>query len=151
MFIFREAIIADIPQMQIIRHLVKENRLSDPALVTDDDCRNFIIERGKGWVCENEHVVIGFAIADLEKNNVWALFVNPVYEGKRVGKTLHALMLNWYFEQTKENIWLGTEPGTRAEKFYRLQGWREAGMHGKEIKFEMDYEQWEILRSDKFT
>jgi hypothetical protein len=52
-------------------------------------------------------------------------------------------MLEWYFTQTKENVWLGTSPNTKAEKFYRKNGWKEIGVHGKgEIKFEMSYEDW---------
>ena len=52
-------------------------------------------------------------------------------------------MINWYFEQTKENIWLGTEPNTKAETFYRKNGWTEIGTHGNgEIKFGMTYENW---------
>jgi hypothetical protein len=35
--IFREATIKDIPQIQIVRTSVKENELSDPALVSDKD------------------------------------------------------------------------------------------------------------------
>ncbi len=50
--IFREAQVNDIHQMQIVRHSVKENILSNPALVTDKDCEEFITVRGKGWVCE---------------------------------------------------------------------------------------------------
>ena len=45
-FNFREASINDISQMQVVRHLVKENTLSDPALVTDKDCKEFITLRG---------------------------------------------------------------------------------------------------------
>lgn len=51
---FREATTADITEMQIVRHTVKENTLSDPALVTDKDCEEFITIRGKGWVCKVE-------------------------------------------------------------------------------------------------
>lgn len=52
-------------------------------------------------------------------------------------------MLDWYFKQTKENVWLGTSPNTRAEMFYRKSGWNEVGMHGKnEIKFEMTFDKW---------
>ena len=42
--IFREAIVADIPQIQIVRHAVKENVLPDPALVTDVDCEIYFKE-----------------------------------------------------------------------------------------------------------
>jgi len=39
--IFREATIADIPQMQVVRNAVKENILSNPGLVTDKDYEAF--------------------------------------------------------------------------------------------------------------
>ena len=51
-------------------------------------------------------------------------------------------MLNWYFLQTKETVWLGTDPGTRAALFYEKQGWKVVGMHGKEAKFEMTFDDW---------
>lgn len=143
--IFREAKIDDIKQIQIVRNSVKENTLSDPNLVTDEDCRIFITEKGKGWVCEIETEIVGFSIVDLLDNNIWALFLKPEYEGRRIGKKLHNLMLDWYFEQTENSVSLGTAPKTRAEKFYRLNGWKETGMHGKEIKFEMSYKMWKSL------
>jgi len=80
--IFREAEINDIPQIQIVRNSVKENTLSDPALVTDEDCKEFMTERGKGWVCEIDKTIVGFAIADLKDNNIWALFLDPAFEKK---------------------------------------------------------------------
>ncbi len=143
--IFREAQISDIPQIQMVRHSVKENVLSDPSLVTDKDCEEFLTVRGRGWVCEINKVVVGFSIADLKENNIWALFVHPEHEAKGIGKRLHKKMLYWYFNQTKEKVWLSTAPNSRAENFYRLNGWKEVGVHGKgEIKFEMSYEDWNL-------
>ena len=140
---FREANKADIKQIQIVRNAVTENTLSDPELVTDADCLEFISKRGKGWVCEIDDQIVGFSIADLKENNIWALFVHPDYDKQGIGRQLHDLMLNWYFKQTTKNVWLGTEPGTRAETFYRKSGWKEIGIHGKgEIKFEMTFENW---------
>jgi len=145
--IFREAEIGDIKQIQIVRNAVKENTLSDPNLVTDEDCKEFIIERGKGWVCEIDNRIVGFAIADLKDNNIWALFIDPEFEGKGIGKKLHKIMLEWYFTQTKAKVWLGTAFNTRAEKFYKEAGWTEVGLHGtKETKFEMTYEIWTQLK-----
>lgn len=136
--IFREAAIKDIPQIQIVRNAVKENRLSNPALVSDADVEEYIINRGKGWVCEMDETIVGFAIADLVDHNIWALFVDPGFENKGIGKELHRLMMDWYFEQTNETVWLSTSPGTRAETFYRRQGWTEDGVYGKgETKFIM--------------
>ena len=144
---FREARNEDIAQIQLVRNAVTENMLSDPSLVTDADCADFINRRGKGWVCEQDNRILGFAIADLEDHNIWALFVRPGFDKKGIGKELHRIMLDWYFSQTNETVWLGTAPNTRAEKFYRDAGWKEVGLHGKgEIKFELTAEEWFALR-----
>jgi GNAT superfamily N-acetyltransferase len=118
--------------------------------VTDEDCEEFITVRGKGWVCEMDNQIVGFAIADLKGNNIWALFIDPKFEKKGIGRQLHKIMLDWYFSKTKNKVWLGTAFNTRAEQFYRKAGWTEVGTHGtKEIKFEMTYEEWtKSLTSD---
>jgi len=117
--------------------------LSDPALVTDEDCKEFITVRGKGWVYETDNVIAGFAIVDLLEHNIWALFLHPQFERRGIGRQLHDKMLDWYFDQTEKTVWLGTAPGTRAEAFYRKAGWKENGTHGKgEIKFEMTHADW---------
>lgn len=145
----REAHIEDVEQIQFIRNVVKENMLSDPGLVTDQDCAEYMFQRGKGWVCEIDNQIVGFSIVDLKENNVWALFVHPDFDKRGIGRELHNIMLNWYFEQTTHNLWLGTAPGTRAETFYRMSGWNDIGMHGtKEIKFEMTYENWNVSGSN---
>lgn len=147
----REAEIKDIKQMQEVRNSVTENTLSDPGLVTDRDYDEYLTTRGKGWVCEVDNEIVGFAIADLKEHNIWALFINPKYEQRGIGKQLHKTMLDWYFSQTKEKVWLSTAFNTRAEKFYRKAGWTEVGMHSaKEIKFEMTYAEWTMHSSSKF-
>jgi GNAT superfamily N-acetyltransferase len=139
----REATISDISQIQIVRNLVKENTLSNPNLVTDADCADFITNRGKGWVAEIDQQIVGFSIVDLIDKNIWALFMHPDFENKGIGKQLHHKMLNWYFAQTKDTVWLGTSPNTRAAKFYALNGWKQVGLHGKnELKFEMHFNDW---------
>lgn len=141
--LFRTATLADIPQIQLVRNSVRENMLSDPALVSDADCAEFLTVRGCGWVCETEGRIVGFAIADLKEKNIWALFLHPDFEKQGIGRQLHKLMLDWYFSQTRETVWLGTAPGTRAEIFYERVGWKRAGMHGKgEVKFEMTFADW---------
>jgi GNAT superfamily N-acetyltransferase len=145
LMVFRIAEVQDIPQIQRVRNSVKENMLSNPALVTDDDCREFITRRGKGWVCEERGQVLGFAIADLQEDNIWALFIHPEHEKKGIGSKLQQMMLDWYFAQNKKTVWLGTAPGTRAEKFYTASGWRKTGTNGpKEIKFELSDIEWKV-------
>lgn len=142
--IIREAFIADISQIQVVRNEVKENTLSDPALVSDSDVEDYITRRGKGWVCVINDIIIGFSIVSVTDNNVWALFINPANEKKGIGRLLHDEMLNWYFSRTSDPIWLSTAPGTRAEQFYRKAGWTETGIYGKgELKFELKKNDWQ--------
>ena len=124
--------------------------LSDPSLVTDKDCEEYMTVRGKGWICEADNMIVGFAIIDVKEKNIWALFVHPEYEQKGIGKQLHNTMLDWYFNQYDSPLWLGTAPRTRAEVFYRRSGWKETGTHGKgEIKFEMTQNNWKVIKQNK--
>jgi GNAT superfamily N-acetyltransferase len=135
--IIRKAILADIDQMHAIRMAVRENVLSDPTLISEQDYANYLENRGSGWVVEVGDRVLGFSIVDLADHNVWALFVHPDFEKKGIGRLLHDELLDWYFSQTEETIWLGTEVNSRAANFYRSAGWVETGKQGSnEIRFE---------------
>ena len=140
----RQALVSDIPQIQIVRNAVKENTLSDPGLVPDQDVEDYINCRGRGWVWEDSGRIVGFSIVSVIDQNVWALFVEPGQDKKGIGRALHDVMMDWYFQQTDQPVWLSTTPGTRAEGFYRKAGWRETGLYGKgEIRFEMSRDQWQ--------
>lgn len=144
---FREATVADIPELQRIRMSVKENVLRNASLVKNDDYVNYLTEQGKGWLCEIDEIITGFAIVDTNDKNIWALFVEPEYENKGIGTTLHDIMLEWFFNQSTETLWLGTAPETKAESFYRMKGWIETDRRPNgEIKFEMSHQQWEKTR-----
>ncbi len=150
--IFREATVADIKAIFVVRYSVKENMLSETDLVDENMCESYLTERGKGWVCEIDGEIVGFAIADLKDNNIWALFLKPEYEKQGIGRQLHAIMLDWYFSKTQKTVWLGTNPNTRAELFYRKAGWKEVGTHGEgEIKFEMTLKDWRQVRQKQTT
>ncbi|GAB2476223.1 hypothetical protein GCM10011375_21920 [Hymenobacter qilianensis] len=141
--LYREAQVADIPQYMAVRMAVKENKLSSPDRVTEQDNIDYLTRRGKGWVCETGGQIVGFAIADLQDHSVWALFVHPDYDRQGIGRQLQTLMLRWYFSQTQHPVWLSTSPGTRAEAFYRQSGWRETGRTTSgEIRFELTVEEW---------
>ncbi|HEY6977762.1 MAG TPA: GNAT family N-acetyltransferase [Chitinophagaceae bacterium] len=149
---FRGATTNDTEQLHSIRIAVKENILPDPLLITPTDYEAFLTVKGKGWICEIDNTIVGFAIIDLKEKNIWALFVHPDHERKGIGKQLQEIMLNWYFENNEDTLWLGTGPGTRAESFYRKSGWKEVGIRKNgEIKFEMSKSEWRKARnSDSF-
>ena len=139
---FREAKIDDIKQIQIIRNSVTENILSNPDLVSDKDCEEYLTIRGKGWVCEINTEIVGFSIVDLKEDNVWALFVIPKYEKLGIGRKLHYVaLIGFYFifynkepigflkinlEASFENFRI--ENTYELEKMYIFQNIKEGGL-----------------------
>jgi GNAT superfamily N-acetyltransferase len=134
----RRATAADIPAMHRVRLAVRENRLSDPARITEADYLAALDELGCTWVVEVDGAIVAFA-AGYRSGNVWALFVHPDHEGRGHGKALHAALLEWFAAQGIARPWLTTAPGTRAERFYLAQGWRSCGIvPGGERRLERD-------------
>ena len=132
----------DIARMHRLRVNVRENRLADPAAIEPDDYRAMLNERGRGWVAELDDELAGFAIADRVGANIWALFVDPQREGRGVGRALHDVMLNWLFSTGVADAWLGTERGTRAERFYVAAGWRFVENRRGEAIYAMSARDW---------
>jgi GNAT superfamily N-acetyltransferase len=108
----------------------------------------YITQRGKGWLSIEEDTITGFAVVDMQDHNVWALFVDPPFEGRGAARALQQTMLEWYFTQTDHTLWLGTAPDSRAAAFYRKSGWTEIGLRKNgEIRFEMTKTDWERISS----
>jgi GNAT superfamily N-acetyltransferase len=136
--LIRLAQLDDIGGMHRVRLGVLENVLHDHSLVTLDDYRLMLETRGRGWVYERDGQIRAFGVADQAARNIWALFVAPGFENQGIGRTLLSTMVDWLCKQGGEPIWLTTEPHTRAERFYRTAGWREAGITSTgEIRFEL--------------
>lgn len=120
----RKARLSDVENMNHLRLQVRENRLSDPSLVTAEMVSNSITRDGRGWVFEEDGEVLGFSIALDGDPSIWALFVHPDREAGGLGSALHDAAVNWLWSRGASCIWLSTDPGTRAEKFYRDRGWQ---------------------------
>ena len=134
---------ADIPEMHRIRMSVRENQLNNPGLVQPHHYREMLHAHGRGWVAKIDGRMVGFAVADLTRSNVWALFVDPEHEGRGAGRRLHDTMMDWFFEAGAEHVWLSTDRGTRAERFYQSAGWRFTGNEPNgEVRYEMSREHW---------
>ena len=122
----RQARRDDVAAMQRVRMSVRENRLVSTTF-GDDAYVEAIEITGRGWVVEVDGDIVAFAVADARDGGIWALFVDPAHEGQGYGRRLHDAMVSWLRAQGFERLWLTTEAGTRAERFYLNAGWQRAG------------------------
>ena len=79
----RSATVSDIPRLIEIRASVRENRLSDPSRVTIADYE-WHIAHGPIHIWEEHGVIAGLSASDPRDGSVWALFVDPDYEGRGI-------------------------------------------------------------------
>ena len=135
---FREAKSHDIEKMHAIRLADTESSPQDTHLQEAADFHR-LLESGKGWVCEVDGDLLGFALADLSQARVEALFVRPGVESDFICRMLHDMMTSWCFARGLPKLSLSTAPHTRAEQFYRKAGWVDTGAEPNgEIRFELE-------------
>jgi GNAT superfamily N-acetyltransferase len=125
-FKVRNARAADVPAMHRLRLSVRENRLLDPQRITEA-CYLPYISSGTAWVAETDSRIVGFAAVDGPERRVWALFIDPQSEGLGIGRALHGQMLGWAREAGIVRLFLSTEDGSRAVRFYERAGWQRCG------------------------
>lgn len=127
----------DVAAMHRVRMSVRENRLTSLVL-TEAHYLEHIETLGRGWVVEDRGEIVGFAVGNATDGNIWALFVDPGHEGRGHGRRLHDAMVEWLWSRGLERLWLTTDRGTRAQRFYEAAGWRSAGIQHGELRFELD-------------
>ena len=121
---------ADLPAITIIRTSVRENHLS----VAEMTARG-ITEAGiaaemaggnlRGWVALVGGVPAAFSYARRTEGTIFAMFVQPGFEGLGLGRRLMAAAEDWLFAEGVKEIWLTTDenPAIRAHGFYQRLGW----------------------------
>ena len=109
--------------MHGIRVAVRENRLSEQSRIDERSYVRFIDQQA-AWVADQEGEIVGFAAIDIEAGTVWALFVAPDAEGIGAGRALHDALVMAAAERGLARLFLSTSAGTRAERLYRMSGWR---------------------------
>jgi GNAT superfamily N-acetyltransferase len=132
--LIRNATRADIPRIMEIRAAVRENRLRDPSRVSVDHVAWFVDNPGI-FVWEEDGSIVGFSAADPRDGSIFALFVAQPYERRGIGRALFERACEVLLEARCSRIWLTTEPGTRAETFYRRAGWRVIGLADGNLVF----------------
>ena len=131
----RAATLDDVLRIREIRAAVRENRLSDPERVSHADVVAFIRRCGV-WVWEEDGRILGFSAGDLADGTIWALFVDPACERGGIGQALIARSCEGLRAAGHAVATLATEPGSRAERFYRRNGWTAGGLDARgEMRF----------------
>lgn len=123
----RQAVATDIDRLVVIRSAVRENRLRDPGSVTREDYDAFLL--GKLiWVAEVDGQIAGFSAGDPRDGTIWALFVDPAFEGAGLGAVLLSRACDDLKAAGHGTVRLSTDPGTKAARLYRKLGWQETGL-----------------------
>jgi GNAT superfamily N-acetyltransferase len=133
----RKAKRADYPRISEIRLSVRENCLAKSKYESVDRLAEWIFDNAAFWVWEEDGAIQGFSAADPRDGTISALFVHPSYEGCGIGRALLPLACQILRNGGYAAATLSTEPGTRAERFYRRDGWTEIGReHDGQIIFQ---------------
>ncbi|QCI65695.1 GNAT family N-acetyltransferase [Phreatobacter stygius] len=122
----RVATRADLERIGEIRMAVRENRLTQPAKIVDQV--EWLIDRDGFWVWDQDGTIQGFSSADPRDGSIFALFIDPDFEGRGAGQALLAAACAALKGAGHCKAWLTTGHGTRAERFYRLNGWAATGL-----------------------
>lgn len=127
----RKATIVDRPRISEVRLAVRENRLSQASVAKVDATADWIFRNEAGnaafWVWEEDGAIQGFAVADPRDGTIFGLFIHPDYEGRGIARALLPLACEDLRAAGFAAATLTTGPGTRAERFYRQNGWEETG------------------------
>ena len=136
--VFRKAAFGDITHMTGIRLAVTENVLRDPTRITPQMYADFLEKDGRGWVALVDGEIGAFSYANRIDGSIWALFVDPRFEGQGLGKQLLSLATDWLFSLGFTRVTLSTGTHTRAAQFYTRRGWRLASSSAGDSDFVLD-------------
>ncbi len=126
---YRQIVEADIPALFEVRAATHENRLSLAELeargITVESVRAKLLGTYRGWLCEADGQVAGFAIGYRATGELWVIAVLPAYVGRGIGHRLLTLVEDWLRAEGCARFWLTTDvdPSLKAYRFYRQHGW----------------------------
>jgi GNAT superfamily N-acetyltransferase len=81
----------------------------------------------------DEGGVRGFTAADTRNGWIWALFVDPMFEHRGIGRALLPYACRALKDTGYARATLSTQRDTRAEGFYIKAGWTSAHADGDEV------------------
>ena len=116
--------------------MTRENAISPEGLralgITPEAVVQKLSTSHRGWLCEVNQRIVGFAIGDGATGELWVIAVLPEFEGRRIGSRLLLLVEDWLWSLSWEEIWLWTsvDERMRAFAFYIAHGWRKCEIRG---------------------
>ena len=134
---FRPMEVQDIPAVLKLRLSTKENAITLQELeedygITPKALAEAMHAGTRGWLCETQDRVVGYAMGSRINGEVKVVAVHPAYEGRGIGKLLLSCVRDWLFAEGMAEIWLlaNPDPAIRAYGFYRKLG-RQALRQGR--------------------
>jgi len=130
--VYREMLPDDVPAVFLVRIATRENQFTRERLaelgITEESVRSMLAGTHRGWVCEEDGRIVGFAMGDRTTGELWVIAVLPEHEGRGIGTQLLARVEEWLASLGRRELWLWTSPdrALRAYHFYRRHGWVES-------------------------
>ena len=127
----REITEGDIPALFVVRVATHQNQLSREELaslgITEETVKARLRGTFKGWLCNVNSQVVGFAIGDRATGELWVIALLPQYIGQGIGSALLRRVEDWLVANGCARLWLTTDldAGLKAYRFYRQHGWRD--------------------------
>jgi GNAT superfamily N-acetyltransferase len=129
--VIRRARDEDHARITEIRNAVTENKLGEASRPIVDNDYPWFRDNPGVWLWEENGTILGFSAADTRNGSIWALFVAPGHERHGIGRALFEKACDVLRQDGHRTAWLTTQPGSRAEGFYRAAGWRVIGASPK--------------------
>lgn len=131
--------VSDLPKVFSVRVSTIENSVTMQELeeeyeLTPESLAAAMLLNIRGWVCEIDDRIAGFAMGDNESGEMTVIAVLPEYEQRGIGRRLLAKVRDWLFQSGHDEIWLVTtqDASFRAYGFYLSQGWTATGEYIEE-------------------
>ena len=137
--IVRRAVFSDLTKLLSLLPRLNANVLNNPALISEDDLEPFIAADAL-WVAVLDGRIAGFSVADAGPGTIWALFIDPDFEGQGLGKRLLTLAVGTLRNAGCPGVTLKAGQDTQAEALYRAAGYEEVSRSGETIVFAFSFE-----------
>jgi ribosomal protein S18 acetylase RimI-like enzyme len=128
---YREIQLGDLPAIFEVRIAAWHNDNGREELVrlgiTPESVSRMLGQSHRGWLCEADGRIVGFAMGNRESGELWVIAVLKEFESRGIGKRLLTLVEEWLHYAGWSELWLTTDTDDRlrAVGFYRHLGWTD--------------------------